>query len=232
MLKDATIKCAVVDDEPLSLALVQDYILRTPGLSLIAAIRNPLELLPLIERETIQILFLDIEMPELMGLHLAKLIHGKCEIVITTAYQQYALEGYEHDVADYLLKPFGFERFLAAINKCKKRIGSVPNEVAEAINHFFIKTGSRLLKIFYNDVLYLEGMRDYVRIHTSTEKLLTLQTLSSFEEQLPERFVRIHRSFIVNIDKVNFVEHTRIGIGTLVLPIGEKYKDGISKLLN
>lgn len=232
MSNNTTIKCAVVDDEPLSLALVQDYILRTPGLSLVAAFRNPLELIQLIERETIQILFLDIEMPELMGLHLAKLIQGKCEIVITTAYPQYAMEGYEHDVADYLLKPFGFERFLAAINKCKKRIGSTPNEVAEATNHFFIKTGNRLLKIFYNDVLYLEGMRDYVGIHTSSEKLLTLQTLSSFEEQLPGRFVRIHRSFIVNIDKVSFIEHTRIGIGTLVLPIGEKYKDGISRLLN
>lgn len=232
MINDNTIKCAIVDDEPLSLALIKDYILRMPGLSLVAAFRNPLELIQLIERETIQILFLDIEMPELMGLHLAKLIQGKCEIVITTAYPQYAMEGYEHDVADYLLKPFGFERFLAAINKCKKRIGSVPNDVAQTTNYFFIKTGNQLLKIFYNDVLYLEGMRDYVGIHTTAEKLLTLQSLSSFEEQLPERFVRIHRSFIVNLDKISFIENTSIGIGAIVLPIGEKYKDGISKRLN
>ncbi|MBP7555342.1 MAG: response regulator transcription factor [Chitinophagaceae bacterium] len=231
MLSDTNIKCVIVDDEPLPLELLGDYISRTPGLSLVASIRNPLEALPVIEQGSIQILFLDIEMPELMGLHLAKLIQGKCEIVITTAYPQYAVNGYEHDVADYLLKPFGFERFLAAINKCKKRISTTKKESSSESTHFYVKTGNRLLKMFHNDVIYLEGMRDYVGIHTHSEKVLTLQSLSSFEEQLPDHFVRIHRSFIINADKISFIEGNIIGIGSATLPIGEKYQNRITRLL-
>lgn len=231
MLNDTNIKCVIVDDEPLPLELLGDYIRKTPGLSLTAAIRNPLEVLPLLEQESINILFLDIEMPELMGLHLAKLIQGKCEIVITTAYPQYALNGYEHDVADYLLKPFSFERFLTAINKCKKRIGGAKKESPAESTHFYVKTGNRLLKMLHNEVIYLEGMRDYVGIHTHSGKVLTLQSLSSFEEQLPDHFVRIHRSFIINADKISFIEGSTVGIGSTTLPVGEKYQNSISRLL-
>ena len=136
-----TLNCVIVDDEPLPLKLLTDYVLKTPGLTLIAAVSNPLQLLEVMEQRSVQIVFLDIQMPELTGLQVAKLINGKCEIVITTAYPQYALEGYEFDVADYLLKPFSFDRFLVAVNKCKKRIMGIIQEKDTGQSHFLSKAG-------------------------------------------------------------------------------------------
>lgn len=230
------LNCAIADDEPLPIELLRDYIGRTPGLNLVMASRNPVELIALLERQPVDILFLDIQMPELDGFQVANLLRGKCEIILTTAFPQYALKGYEYDVVDYLLKPFSFERFLGAINKCRKRIASHMKNQPAQINdlqepgYFFVKTGSRLRKIFYDDVLYLEAMRDYISIHLPNEKVMTLQSLSSFAEQLPERFVRIHRSYIVNADKVSFIEGNKIGIEKNIIPVGDKYQSGLSKL--
>lgn len=229
------LNCAIADDEPLPIELLRDYIARTPGLKLVTATRNPVELIALVAVQPVDILFLDIQMPELDGFQVANLLQGKCEIVLTTAYPQYALAGYDYDVVDYLLKPFSFERFLAAINKCRKRIAGQIKKAPAHISgstypgYFFVKTGSRLMKILYDDVLYLEAMRDYISIQLPSEKVMTLQSLSSFEEQLPERFIRIHRSFIVNIDKVGFMEGNRVGIGKEILPVGEKYQARLSK---
>lgn len=224
------INCAIADDEPLPIELLRDYVSKTPGLRLVAAVRNPLQLLEIMEQQPVQLLFLDIQMPELTGFQVMKLLQRKCEIIITTAYPQYALDGYEHDVVDYLLKPFSFERFLVAINKSKKRLAVPASDTRAEGAHFFIKSGHRLLKIFHNDVLYLEAMRDYVAVHLATEKILTLQSLTSFEEQLPERFIRIHRSYIVNADKVNYVEGNNVGIGGVLLPVGDKYQERSAKI--
>ncbi len=226
-----TLNCVIVDDEPLPLKLLTDYVLKTPGLTLIAAVSNPLQLLEVMEQRSVQIVFLDIQMPELTGLQVAKLINGKCEIVITTAYPQYALEGYEFDVADYLLKPFSFDRFLVAVNKCKKRIMGIIQEKDTGQSHFFVKSGSRLLRILYSDVIYLEGMRDYVQIHSAHEKILTQQSLTSFEEQLPGVFVRIHRSYIVNAGKVSYIEGNTVSLGSTMLPVGEKYQGNVTRIL-
>lgn len=230
------LNCAIADDEPLPIELLRDYISRTPGLKLVTASRNPVELIALLEQQPVDILFLDIQMPELDGFQVANLLRGKCEIVLTTAFPQYALKGYEYDVVDYLLKPFSFERFLGTINKCRKRIAAQsknipaqPNDPQEA-GYFFVKTGARLMKVFYDDVLYLEAMRDYISIHLPNEKVMTLQSLTSFEEQLPERFIRVHRSYIINADKVNFIEGNKIGIAKNVIPVGEKYQSRLARL--
>lgn len=226
-----TLYCAIVDDEPLPIELLSDYIVKTPGLELACALRNPLGLLQEIERRSIHILFLDIQMPELTGFQLARLLKGKCEIIITTAYPEYALDGYEYDVADYLLKPFSFERFLAAINKCKKRLSQNPVIGNNELMHFFVKTGSRLRKIYFNEILYLEAMRDYIALHLTTGKIMTLQSLTSFEEQLPDTFIRIHRSYIINTEKLVYIEKSSIKVGEAILPIGEKYEDRLSGLI-
>lgn len=224
------INCAILDDEPLPIELLQDYISKTPGLQLAYAFRDPLQLLQAIEKQPVQILFLDVQMPELSGFQVARLLNGQCEIIISTAFPQYALDGYEYDVADYLLKPFGFERFLVAINKCKKRLTSTQRINDTDPSHFFVKTGSRLLKILHNDVIYLEAMRDYVGVHLANEKILTLQSLRSFEEQLPEKFIRIHRSYIINSDKVSYIEGNNISLGATILSVGEKYQQSLSRI--
>ncbi|NML19533.1 response regulator transcription factor [Pseudoflavitalea sp. G-6-1-2] len=230
MQTDNPINCAILDDEPLPIELLQDYINKTPGLQLAYAFRDQLQLLQAIEKQPVQILFLDVQMPELTGFQVARLLNGKCEIIITTAFPQYALDGYEYDVADYLLKPFGFERFLVAINKCKKRLSGHPRTSDSEPTHFFVKTGSRLMKILHNDVFYLEAMRDYIGIHLANEKILTLQSLRSFEEQLPEKFIRIHRSYIINSDKVSYIEGNNISLGSTTLSVGEKYQQSLSKI--
>lgn len=222
------IKCVIVDDEPLPIELLSDYIHKTPGLELICALRNPVELLHLTERHQIHILFLDIQMPQLTGLQLARLVQGRCEFVITSAYPQYALDGYEYDVVDYLLKPFSFDRFLSAINKCKKRLSKIYTGDSIDPSHFFVKTGNRLRKIYHSEVLYLEAMRDYIAIHMSLEKVMTLQSLSSFEEQLPVGYVRIHRSYIINMDKITYIENGAVVIQDVRLPIGDKYQDRLA----
>ncbi|WP_126972515.1 LytR/AlgR family response regulator transcription factor [Gynurincola endophyticus] len=225
------INCAIVDDEPLPVDLLSDYINRTPGLQLVCVFRNPLELLQAMEQYNIHILFLDMQMPELTGFQLAKLLKGRCEFVVTTAYPKYALEGYEYDVADYLLKPFSFERFLAAINKCKKRLFQKYPEANDEVSHFFVKTGNRLRKVYHKEVLYLEAMRDYIAIHLPGEKIMTLQSLSSFEEQLPAAFIRIHRSYIINTEKIVYVEKNAVIIESTTLPIGSKYQHRLSDII-
>jgi DNA-binding LytR/AlgR family response regulator len=228
---DNTIYCIIADDEPLPIQLLEDYVRKTPGLRLVASTRNPMELLDLMHRQPVQLLFLDIQMPELTGFQVMKLLDRKCEVVITTAYPEYALEGYEHDVADFLLKPFSFDRFLVAINKCRKRLAAPTAQTDNTDAHFLVKSGMRLSKLFYKDVLYLEAMRDYVKVHLTEEVILTQQSLTSFEQQLPEQFRRIHRSFIVNTKKVSYVEGNRIGIGSIALPIGEKYQEQAKNIL-
>lgn len=230
MQTDNIIHCAILDDEPLPVELLQDYITKTPGLHLSYSFRDPLQLLQAIEKQPVQILFLDVQMPELTGFQVARLLKGKCEIIITTAFPEYALDGYEYDVADYLLKPFGFERFLVAINKCKKRLISNQRVPDAEPSHFFVKTGSKLLKILHNDVIYLEAMRDYVAIHLANEKILTLQSLRSFEEQMPEKFIRIHRSYIINSDKVSYIEGHNISLGSIILSVGEKYMNSLARI--
>ena len=220
-------RCLIVDDEPLALNLLKGYVSKVPGLVLVKATTNVFDALKTAQAEDIDLVFLDIQMPELTGIQFMKILAGKCKVILTTAYEDYALQGYEFDVVDYLLKPFSLERFIIAVNKAKSRMEAKPAEASAttANDSIFVKSEYRMVRIELKEVLYLESLRDYVAIHTATEKILTLQSLRSFEEQLGSAFLRVHKSYIVAIDKIKAIERRRLLIGNAYIPIGETYQD-------
>lgn len=221
----------VVDDEPLAMQLVCDYVSQTPGFELVRYTTNPVDALQIVREEKIDLIFLDVQMPELNGLNFIKLLNNQCKVILITAYQDYALDGFEHDVIDYLLKPVALSRFLMAAGKAKERLQNVAKEGAP--NYLFVKTEYKIQKINLNDIFYLEGLRDYVAIHTSSGKVLSLQPMRLFEEKLPTgSFIRIHKSYIVAISKINFIQKNRVLVHNQYLPIGQSYKDDLLKKIS
>lgn len=235
---ETELNCIVVDDEPLAIALLSDYIQKTPGLSLIASTSDPLKALKLAKDDNIDLVFLDMQMPELTGLQFMKILQKKCMVIITTAYSEYALESYDHHVVDYLLKPITFDRFLVAVEKAQERSAAIapPVKVQAMLplqNQFiFVKTDYRLVKISLDDIYYLEGARDYVIIHTPNEQILTLQSMKSLEDELPnDQFMRIHKSYVIALNKISFIERGRVSINQQLIPISEMHKDRLLEKL-
>ena len=221
------IKCLIVDDEPLAVNLLKDYVDKTPELACISATTNVLEALRCVQDGQVDLVFLDIQMPELTGIQFMKIIRNNCNIIITSAYTQYAIEGYEHDVIDYLLKPVTFERFMVAITKARNKMASLPNLITTSqTDHIFIKTNNRLQRINLADVFYLEGLRDYIAVHSIHGKTLSLESLKNIMTLLPaDRFARIHKSYIVNKTKISFLEKGSVIINGQAIPIGETYRE-------
>lgn len=241
-MRDAAspLKCLVVDDEPLAQTLLRDYIRKTPGLELVAAVSDPLKGLEWVRQSPPDVVFLDMQMPELDGVQFLQILQQRCLVIVTTAYSEYALAGYEHHVVDYLLKPITLERFLIATQKAQRRLKADQADqpvpivaVAPPESPFiFIRTEYKLLKINLSDIYYLEGARDYVVIHTTTEKVLTLQSLRSLEAQLPaEQFIRIHKSYVVAVARIEFIERNRVSVRQQLLPISETYREAFFKRL-
>ncbi|PLK42318.1 LytTR family DNA-binding domain-containing protein [Emticicia sp. TH156] len=243
------IRCLVVDDEPLALDILANYINQTPSLTLVGTSTDALEALSLIQQGKIDLVFLDIQMPALTGLQFLRVVNGKCKAILTTAYSEYAMEGYELDVIDYLLKPISFERFLKAVQKAVNRLqvngtsagaNTEVNSVSEVQllqhepqpNFLFVKTEYKIIKLDLADILYIEGLKDYVSIYTGEERILTLQTMKKMEELLPSgRFARVHKSYIVSLEKISSIERQRIFVGRATIPIGESYyKDFIKQI--
>jgi DNA-binding LytR/AlgR family response regulator len=225
------IRCLLVDDEPWALELLASYISRLPSLQLVAATTKPLEALALAVPEKTDVIFLDIQMPELNGLRFMQAVDRQCKVVITSAYTEYAVDGFEHNVADYLLKPISFERFCKAVQKVSTQLS--PPDPVPAAAHVFVKTDNKLVKVNFDEILFLEGARDYVFIHTVKDKLVTLDSLKNLEEILPSNlFVRIHKSFIVSIGKIDSIERNRVVIGEHFLPIGESFKNEFMGVIN
>lgn len=229
------LKCMVVDDEPLALSLLSDYIGKTPGLSLVRTVSNPLHAISYLKVETIDLIFLDMQMPELNGIEFLNLLQKKCMVIVTTAYGEYALDGYKFEVIDYLLKPITMANFMVAADKALERAKTnrlLLDFNATVVNpdHIFIKTEHKILKINLADIYYFEGARDYVVIHTVQDTILTLQSMKSIQQVLPiTQFVRVHKSFIVAIGKINFIERSRISINNKLIPITDTYKDDFFK---
>lgn len=229
------IRCIVVDDKPLAIDVLKHYISKVPSLSLSFSTVNPLEALNKVIEGEVDLVFLDIQMPELSGLQFMKIIKGKCLVVLTTAYAEYALEGFENDAVDYLLKPVSFERFYKAVEKAQLILNglaetsksSTPTITKEKeVNHIFVKTEYKLVRVNVSDILYIEGLQNYVMIYTATEKITSLQTMIKTEEQLPtDQFIRIHKSFIVALNKINSIERNRINIGDRTIALGEVYRE-------
>jgi two-component system, LytTR family, response regulator len=229
-------KCIIVEDEPLARNLLEAYLNKIGKLQLIKSFGNPLEALDFLRENQVDILFSDIQMPEVTGITLLKLLKNKPLIILTTAYSDYAIEGYELEVFDYLLKPISFDRFLKSVEKAINRLnesGGIPtldipkNESLEVTkdDFIFVKDGIKLIKINLNDILYIESLKDYVCIHTNNKKIVSLQTMKSLESTLPSStFVRIHNSFIVRLAAIDEVEKERLVIARTTLPISDTYK--------
>lgn len=226
------IRCLVVDDEPLALDILEDYISKVPFLTLVKTTTSAIEGLSLVQSGVIDLVFLDVQMPELTGIQFLKIINGKCDVILTTAYSQYALDGYELDVVDYLLKPIAFDRFYKAAQKVLQNNGNgnaaPPEQVPASSSHdfIFVKTEHKIQKIYLDDILYIEGLKDYISIFTKTERIITLQNMKKMEESLPAKsFIRVHKSYIIAVGKIESIERSRIQIGEKIIPIGDTYRE-------
>lgn len=229
--------CIAVDDEPLALALVCNFIAQTPFLVLAGRYSSAIEALQSIHSMEIQLIFMDIQMPDFNGMELAKVLarnrsESVPKIIFTTAYNHFALESYRVDALDYLLKPFNYEEFLHAANKAKDYIErSINNSTDIENDSIFIKVEYKWVKVLLNDILYIEGVKDYVKVHLAMqENLLSLNSLKNMEEKLPARqFMRLNRSCIVSLSKITAVTKTAVQINDIVIPVGENYKESFSQ---
>ena len=232
------IRTICIDDEPLALKLISGYISKTPFLELVAAFDNPLSVLELLENDSVDLIFVDIQMPDLSGTDFVRQLTNGPKIVFTTAFESYAIEGFKLNAVDYLLKPFSYEEFLIAAQKVQKIIDLEHKALPriEANNEFlFLKSEYKIRRINFNDILYIEGLKDYIKVFVNNEDkpILSISTLKMVESKLPaQHFMRVHRSFIVNLDKISTIERSRIVFGKEYIPISDQYKDSFQEFLD
>lgn len=225
------INCIIVEDEPLAVERIKSYVLKLPYLELLSTFDNGIDALVFLKSNAVDLIFLDINMGEFSGIQLLETSNIKSEIIITTAYNEYALKGFDLHVTDYLLKPFTFERFVLAIDRVQANLKK--GEGLHNKKFIFIKTEYRLEKILLSEVLYIEGMRDYRRIHTINKRIMTLKPFKEFEQDIPENIIcRVHKSFMVALDKIDSVERDRIRIKDTIIPISETYKKHFFDLIH
>jgi two-component system, LytTR family, response regulator len=225
------INCIIIEDEPLAMKRTRRFAGNLPFLQVLSVFDNGEEALAFLQTHAIDLIFLDIHMDKLSGIQLLEAARPTCEIILTTAYDQYALKGYELQVTDYLLKPFTFGRFSQAVERAKNNIET--KFAAENREFIFIKTENRMEKIFLDDVLYIEGMRDYRKIHTLQKKIMTLQTFTDLEQEIPSTIIcRVHKSYMVSVSKIELVEKNRVRVRDTLIPISETYKKSFLQLLN
>lgn len=232
------IRCLAIDDEPLALELLQDNISKVPFLTLVAGCDNALEAMKIMQEETIDLLFLDIQMPGLTGLQFIQSMTEKPMIILITAYEKYALEGFNLSVTDYLVKPVSLDRFVKACNKAKElfelRARGKENIPATLQDYFFVNVEYSLVKINNADIIYIEGLKDYIKIHLkSTQRpVVTRMPMKTIEEELPSNaFIRIHKSYIVSIASITAIRKTSVFIDKLELPVSDNYRDAIAAIV-
>ncbi|KLT66504.1 LytTR family DNA-binding domain-containing protein [Pedobacter sp. BMA] len=234
------IRCLAVDDESYASDIIAAFINKTPFLELVGTTTNAFEALNLVQEGKVDLVFLDIQMPELTGIQFLKICGGKCKVILTTAYPEYALEGFELDVVDYLLKPISYERFYKAALKAQQILSPPQYEViaapvASATSDFiFIKgeTKNKFIKVNYDDILYIEGLKNYVSVYTASQRIITYQALRELENDLPKPpFYRVHKSYIISLDKIKMVDGNTLYIGDQSIPVGETYKEEFFKVI-
>lgn len=227
-----------IDDEPLALQLVTDYIAKTPGLKLLGKFDNPLEAADFIAKTIVDLIFVDIQMPDISGIEFTRSLEKGPKVIFTTAFEKYAIEGYKLEIVDYLLKPFSYEEFLTALRKAQKMIKLEQRELnkIEANNEFlFLKSDYKIKRINFNDILYIEGLKDYVKVylHNVGKPVLSISSLKLLESKLPpEKFMRVHRSFIVNLEKIDTIDRSRIVFGKEYIPVSDQYKVRFQEFLD
>jgi DNA-binding LytR/AlgR family response regulator len=232
-----SIKCIIVDDEPLAIEILESYVGKIEQLELAGTFRNAVSAFGFLQSNTVDVIFLDIQMPKLSGIDFLKSLKNPPKVIFTTAFRDYAIEGFELEVVDYLLKPIPFDRFLKAVAKVLHQ--PAPATAALKLdtngdNSFvYFKVDKKMVKTKMTDILYIESIKDYVKVKTSEKEIITQQKISYLEESLPkEQFLRIHRSFIINLDKVDAYTAGDVEIGKHHLPIGRNYKNDVSKVLS
>lgn len=224
------INCIIVEDEPLATMRLKEYIEKVSFLNLLKTFDNGLEAIEFLGTNQIDLIFLDVQMDGFSGIQLLESIREKPEIIITTAFDKYALKGFELNVSDYLLKPYTLERFMQAVVRVRENL--MKQTARELPAYVFIKTEYRLEKVFMDHILYIEGVRDYRQIHTHEKKMMTLETFKELEKILPEKaFCRVHKSFMVSVSKIESIERDRIKINKTLIPISETYRENFYRLI-
>lgn len=232
------LNCWIVDDEPLALELLSSYVQKTPFLKLTGKYSNAVQAMREMYDEQIDLIFLDIQMPEVNGMEFARFINENTRIIFTTAFSEYALDGYKVSALDYLLKPFSYAEFLTASKKALEwyKLKTISAEQKEShVNGVFVRSDYKLIHILFDDILYIEGLKDYIKIYSEKENkpILTLMSLKAMEEELPSgRFIRVHRSFIINRNKINSIDKNRIIIHTRQIPIGDTYRKAFLDMID
>lgn len=227
------LKCVIIDDEPLAIDLLKSYVLKTPFLELAGTFDNAVSAINTIKDNQIDILFLDINMPQINGIEFSKMVPATTRVIFTTAYDQYAVEGFRLNALDYLLKPINYPDFLQAANKALEWFKLTVT--GQSTNSIFVKSGYRMEKLCYDNILYIENQKDYVKFHLEDQKepVSSLMSMQSLEEKLPPKiFMRVHRSFIVNLEKIKTVERNCIVFGKEYIPVSESYKTKFMEFLN
>lgn len=237
-------KCIIIDDEPLAIDVIESYLLQIGGIEIVAKCNNPLEAITMLNKNQVDLVFLDIQMPNLTGIDLVKTVHNIPQFIFTTAYPQYALDAFNLSATDYLVKPIPFHRFLKAVTKAKEKYelehqdranitSSSPQETAPTNDFIFVKSEYENIKISVDDIKYIQGLKDYIKIHLkdSNKPVLTLSNFKVIQDKLPNYFLRVHRSFLVNINYIRALQKTKIIIDDIRIPIGETYKSEVLKRL-
>jgi two-component system LytT family response regulator len=229
------INCVVADDEPLARKGIENFVKEIPFLNMVASCSNPISVMELLSKEKIDLIFLDVQMPKMTGIEFLRTVKNPPLTIITTAFPNYALEGFELDVMDYLIKPISFDRFIKAVNKAKEYFDILEQSTSSAkveIDYFFIKCEKNFEKVFLNEIMFVEAMQNYVMIHTDKKRLITYVTLKTVEEYLPQaQFIKVSKSFIVPIQKIDSISGNEIKIGTHSIPIGRTIKEEVLNTL-
>ncbi len=228
------INCIITDDEPIAQDILESYVNKVPDLHLVAKCNNAMETMAQLQTQKVDLIFLDIQMPEITGLEFLKSLPNPPLVIFTTAFQEYALDGFELNVCDYLLKPISFDRFLKAVHKVFDRLrpgpGMVESKDKEEKDYIFIKDSDELIKVWYDEIEYIEGLKDYVKVICKDRMIVTLSTMKNMEHILPNQFLRIHRSYIINTDKISSITGNSVRIGKELISSGKSYKEHFDQL--
>ncbi len=223
------VRCIIVDDEPLALEILEAYVQKIDSMECVATFDSGLAAIDFLRDKDIDLVLLDIQMPDLSGIQVAELLNGKCEIIFTTAYQEYAVEGFALEAKDYLLKPISFDRFLKAVERIKK---SAKPRFQANTDYIFVRADYKIKKVRLKEILYIEGMKDYLRIVTSNEKIMTLQSFSKLIPSLSkDQFLRVHKSYVISLDAIDALEKGKIKIGDQYIPVSDSYKAELDRLI-
>jgi two-component system, LytTR family, response regulator len=230
------ISCVIVDDEPFARKLLEDFLQKVPGFSLAGSYSSALKALEVLQKKKVDVIFIDVQMPDISGIEFLKTLEKKPLIVLTTAYAEFALEGFDLDAADYLLKPFDFQRFLKATHKITARLTKSAEELSsegsERSEYMFIKDGTKLVKVKLSEIQYIKGLREYVTVHTADKKIMSLQSMKNLEQELPDYFARVHNSYIISLHAIQTIGKGEIEVAGEKIPIGITYKKSFQEKLN